>query len=97
LLVNQAAGKTHGIFKEFAPPALNAGTPGTMLQWQRHRGAGEMLSMRALRTVLSLLILGGTLAGCIIYDEGPRYRPYGYYAPPSYGYYGYYHRCYRCW
>jgi hypothetical protein len=54
--------------------------------------------MRALRTVLSLLILGGTLAGCIIYDEGPRYRPYReYYGPPSYGYYGYYHRCYHCW
>jgi hypothetical protein len=57
--------------------------------------------MRALRTVLSLLILGGTLAGCIVYDSGPYYRPYGgYYAEPGYGYYGgpgYYHRCYHCW
>jgi hypothetical protein len=58
--------------------------------------------MRALPTILSLLILGGTLAGCIVYDDGPYYRPYrGYYGGPSYGYYGpgYYrpYRCYRCW
>jgi hypothetical protein len=58
--------------------------------------------MGAVRTVLGLLILGGTLAGCIIYNDGPSYRPYrGYYGPPSYGY-NYDpsyrpNRCYNCW
>jgi len=33
--------------------------------------------MRKLRTVLSCLILAGVLAGCVVYDRGPRYG-YGY-------------------
>jgi hypothetical protein len=56
--------------------------------------------MRALRTILGLLILCSTLAGCIVYSDGPSYPPpyrgyysYGYSGP---GYYRPYH-CYRCW
>ena len=29
--------------------------------------------MRALRNILSCLILAGVLAGCVVYEHGPRY------------------------
>jgi hypothetical protein len=37
--------------------------------------------MRALRTMLSCLILASVMAGCVVYDRGPRYGYGG-------GYYG---------
>jgi hypothetical protein len=37
--------------------------------------------MRALRTMLSCLLLAGVLAGCVVYERGPRYGYRG-------GYYG---------
>jgi hypothetical protein len=38
--------------------------------------------MRALRTILTCLILAGALAGCVVYERpgyGPRYGGYGSY------------------
>jgi hypothetical protein len=45
--------------------------------------------MRALRMILSCLILAGALAGCVVYER-PGYGPrYGYYG--GYGSYGGWH------
>jgi hypothetical protein len=51
-----------------------------------------------MRKLLLSILLAGTLAGCVVYDDGyaPGPPAYGYYDAPHYRYYGFHHD-HDCW